>query len=115
MNSRATVGSAEWWLPRAVPIALAAMLLPWGIALIVRYLPLAGLYRAAIATAFGGLYAFLATPMLRWLGGEARTWQPVDLGVWRGNAIAGNVLLLILLAALLVAVVLAVAAALRRR
>jgi hypothetical protein len=101
-------------LTQALPIAAIALAMPWGAALIIRYLPLAGLYRAAIAIAFGALYGcLLLDPAIDWVSG-ARESRPVDFSQWHDRYIGGNVTTLVLIGSLLVAVILAITAALRR-
>lgn len=103
------------WFTRALPIAAIALVIPWAVALIIRYLPVAGLFRAAIVIAFAGVYScVLLQPGIGLITGENRS-QPIDFSRWNDNYISGNVNALILMASLLVAVILAIAAALRRR
>jgi transcriptional regulator with XRE-family HTH domain len=108
-----TFGEPLVWLTRALPIAAIALVLPWGLALLIRYLPLAGLYRASIAIAFTALYGCLVLERaIDWITGTNQP-RPVDFGQWHGYYIAGNVTTLVLVGSLIVAAILAIAAALR--
>jgi transcriptional regulator with XRE-family HTH domain len=99
------------WATRALPIAAIALVIPWAAALVLRYLRIACLFRAAIVTAFVGVYSCVVLqPAIGLVTGETRA-QPIDFSQWHGDYISGNVNALILIASLLVAAVLALAAA----
>jgi transcriptional regulator with XRE-family HTH domain len=109
-----TFGQPLVWLTQALPIAAIALVLPWGLAVLIRYLPLAGLFRAAIAIAFAALYGCLVLGRaIDWVTG-ANEPRPVDFSQWHGYYIGGNVSTLVLVGSLLVAAILAVTAAVRR-
>ncbi|MCL2514922.1 MAG: helix-turn-helix domain-containing protein [Microbacteriaceae bacterium] len=109
----AATGRPAHLAAQALPIIGVSAVLPWLIALVIRYLPAAPLYRAAVAVAAGGLYVFaVLQPAIDHLAGNRET-RPVDLGQWDAAHINGNVNALTAVACLLVAAVLAVAAALR--
>ena len=82
-------------------------------AMAIRYLPMRGLYRAAIVSAAAGGYNFLAfNPLLHRL--VDGTWGPAaDLTQWHGDYVNGNVSTLVFVSCLLVAAFLAIAATLR--
>lgn len=106
-------GQPGLFATRALPIVAISAVLPWMVALVIRYLPVAGLYRAAIAIAAGGLYTYgVLQPAIEWLTGDQQA-RPVDLGRWDYPYINGNVNALTVVACLLAAGVLALAAALR--
>jgi transcriptional regulator with XRE-family HTH domain len=106
-------GQLALWGSHAVPIALIALVIPWAIALIIRYLPFAGLYRAAIAVAFVGVYVgVLLQPAIAWVTQENEP-RPIDLSQWNDTYISGNVTVLALIATLLVSAILAITASLR--
>ncbi|HEX7661351.1 MAG TPA: helix-turn-helix transcriptional regulator [Pseudonocardiaceae bacterium] len=105
-------GEFRYWA-KALFIVGIAVVFPWALALAVRYLPWAGLYRAAVVTAFFGLYLYFGfAPLLGWIDHEPLT-RPVDLSHWEAAYINGNVQLLVVIAAVLVAMVLAVTGAIR--
>ena len=106
-------GEFPLWVTRSLPIAAIALVIPWAVALFVRYLPIAGLFRAAIAIAFAGSYSSLVLqPAIAWIAHE-RAGLTVDFSRWDHATISGNVAILSLAACILVAVILAVAASLR--
>jgi len=109
----ASVGRLDLLATQALPIAALCAVLPWAVALVIRYLPLSGLYRAAIAVALVGVYSYaILRPAIDWVSGWQRE-QLVDLGRWHGDYINGNVNVLSLVLCLLVGMVLALAAAVR--
>jgi hypothetical protein len=108
-------GSPILWLTQALPIAVIALVIPWATALVIRYLPLAGLFRAAIVIAFVSVYStVLLQPAIAWVDHDTQA-RPVDFSQWHDIYIGGNVSILVLIGSLLVAVVLAITAALRRQ
>ncbi|MCL2781111.1 MAG: helix-turn-helix domain-containing protein [Actinomycetia bacterium] len=101
------VGQPRVFLTRALPIAGLALVCPWAIALVIRYLRVAGLYRAAIVIAFLSLYSYFAlVPTINRISGD-RTSNPINLSQWREPYLNGDIGLVTLLAGLLVAAVLA--------
>lgn len=106
-------GDPARWATQAPPIAAIALVLPWGVALAVRYLPLVGLLRAAIVIAFVSVYGcVILQPAIAWMTHDTQA-RPVDLGQWQPVYISGNVSVLVLIASLLVAAILAITALLR--
>jgi hypothetical protein len=109
--------SGEWRLlaTQALPIAGLAVVFVWVSALVIRYVPLAGGYRAAIVVAFVPLYSYVVfNPLVDRIVDDRRD-SPVDLTRWDAAHIDGNVWLLMILTGLLAAAVLAAAQALRPR
>jgi transcriptional regulator with XRE-family HTH domain len=100
------------WITQALPIAAIALVIPWVTALVIRYLPIAGLFRAAIIIAFIGLYDFVLAPAIAWISHNTEP-RPIDLSQWHDMYIGGNVSILVLVGSLLVAAILAIAAAIR--
>jgi transcriptional regulator with XRE-family HTH domain len=109
------VGDLSAWFGQALPIAAIALVIPWASALVIRYLPIAGLFRAAIVTAVVSIYGGLfLQPAISWLTHDTER-RPVDFGQWHDSYIGGNVSMLVVIGSLLVAAILAIAAALRHR
>ena len=109
------VGDPFHWLTVALPIAAIALVIPWATALVIRYLPISGLFRAAIVIAFVSIYGCLfLQPAVDWVTHGKRI-QPVDFSQWHDIYIAGNVTVLVLVGSLLVAAILAITAALHRQ
>jgi len=104
----ATGRTDEWWT-RIVPIAALALVWPWVVALVLRYLPGPRLARAAVVVAFTGAYVWVLPALIARILDEPRS--PVDLGRWRDPYVNGNVSLVVLVVCLVIAAVLAVAAA----
>jgi transcriptional regulator with XRE-family HTH domain len=103
------------WVTVALPIAAIALVIPWATALVIRYFPVAALFRAAIVIAFASVYGcLLLQPAVDWVIHSTRS-QPIDFSQWHDMYISGNVTVLVLIGSLLVAAILAIAAALRRR
>ncbi|WP_191621907.1 helix-turn-helix domain-containing protein [Microbacterium caowuchunii] len=104
-----TMGRADAFFSLAVPIAV------WGVAvavlltLVVRYLPLRGLYRAAIASVLGAAVALTTEPYVEMVV-DARpfTFASVDLTIWGDATINGNVNALVAMGFIFAAVVLLV-------
>jgi len=93
---------------RALPIAALAILFVWVPALVIRYLPVAGLLQAAVVIAFVGVYEFsLFNPLVRRILDEHPA-NPIDLSRWHDPYINGNVSVVVVLTSLAVAGVLAV-------
>jgi transcriptional regulator with XRE-family HTH domain len=109
------VGDLLLWVTQALPIAAIALVIPWASALIIRYLPVAGLFRAAIVIAFASIYScVLLQPAIDWLSHNTEA-HPIDFSQWHDVYIGGNVSVLVLIGSLAVATVLAITAALRRQ
>ena len=108
-------GAVSIWVTRSLPIAGVALVIPWVVALVIRYLPVAGLYRAAIVVAFAGIYSSVVLqPAIALIIGD-KVARPIDFNQWHNAYIAANVSFLVLIASVLVAVILASTAALRRQ
>lgn len=96
---------SEAFLTVSLPISVLSLLLPWGIMLIIRYLPVSGWFRASGCTAWTGLWiwifpyvldqimAFRYGPSLN----RYSLWSSVDFSSWGGNQTAMNVIAIILL------------------
>lgn len=103
------------WITKSLPIAVIALVIPWVVAVVIRYLPISGLFRAAIVVAFVGIYAGeLLQPAIDWVTHVSQP-RPVDFSQWHDAYINGNVSVLVLIGSVLVAVILAIAGAVRRR
>lgn len=104
------IGRLPLWGARALPIAAISLTVPWGVAVIIRYLPLAGLVRAAIALAYVSVLGCLVLPpAVGWIVQDTEP-RLTDLGRWEPTTIGGNVSLIVLIASLLVAAILVVTA-----
>jgi len=57
-------GDMGAFLPVAVPIALIGLALPWGVMLIIRYVPLRGLARASLCCVFAGAFNLFVNPAI---------------------------------------------------
>jgi transcriptional regulator with XRE-family HTH domain len=107
------LGDSTRWLTLALPIAAIALVIPWGIALVIRYLPIAALFRAAIVIAFVSVYGcVLLQPAIEWVDHDTQQ-RPIDFSQWHDIYIGGNVTTLVLIGSLVVAAILAITAALR--
>lgn len=96
---------SETFLTVSLPISVLSLLLPWGIMLIIRYLPVSGWFRASGCTVWTGLWiwifpyvldqimAFRYGPSLN----RYSLWSSVDFSSWGGNQTAMNVIAIILL------------------
>jgi hypothetical protein len=101
------------WVTQALPIAAIALVIPWGAALVIRYLPLPGLFRAAIVVAFVGIYGcVLLQPAIAWVDHDTQA-RPVDFSQWHDIYIGGNVSILVLIGSVLVAAILTIAAGMK--
>jgi len=109
-----SVGDLSAWITQALPIAAIALVIPWVTALVIRYLPIAGLFRAAVVIAFIGLYDLVLVPAIALITHDTEP-RPVDFSQWHDVYIGGNVSILVLIGSLLVAAILAITAALRRQ
>lgn len=111
----ASIGRLDLLWTRALPIAGVCAVLAWAIALVIRYLPVSGLYKAAIAVALFGVYSYaVVQPAIVRITG-AQWPRQADLGRWDDGHINGNVDVLSLVLALLLGAVFTVAAAARGR
>lgn len=102
-------GSTTFWSV-SLPVTIASVLLPWGLLLMVRYLPLNGWLRAAAAVAWIGVWVWLFPLMLEYIlymqyGGPVYNpytlwmWTHFDFTKWEGNQSAINVFAIILMSA----------------
>ena len=109
-------GRLDAFVSPALPVACFCLALVWVVALVIRYLPVGTVHRAAIVIALSGLFTLATNPVVEAIvdGGGLRP-QPADLSVWRVENISGNVALLIALGCLLVAVGLVAYGRLARR
>jgi transcriptional regulator with XRE-family HTH domain len=108
-------GQAALWWTQALPIAAIALVIPWGAALIIRYLPVAALFRAAIVIAFVSVYScVLLQPTVAWVDHDTQA-RPIDFSRWHDVFIGDNVSVLVLIGSLLIAAILAITAAFRDR
>jgi transcriptional regulator with XRE-family HTH domain len=108
-------GAPVLWVTRALPIAAIALVIPWATALVIRYLPLSGLFRATIVLAFVSVYScVLLQPAIALVDHHTQA-RPVDFSQWHDIYIGGNVTVLVLIGSVLVAAILGVAAALRNQ
>lgn len=107
------VTTREWFFPVSVPIALAGLVLPWGLMGAIRYLPVNGWFRASVCCAWTGLWAWLypwVTNKILLLSGwpnstPYRLRLPVDFSRWEEPQTVGwNIFLLVLLALVALAV-----------
>lgn len=106
----AVLGRTELWPhPSLTLVAIGATPLWLGV-LLVRYLPVNGLFRAAAVTALAALTAWVTSPLVSLALGEdpARRVRHVDLSTWNTVTISDNILLIVTLALGLIAIVLAV-------
>lgn len=102
------------WVTQALPIAAICLVLPWGTLVAVRYLPISGLYRAAVTIGFVALYGCLVLGRAIDAVAHHPESRPVDFSQWHDGYIDGNVTTIVLVGSLIVAAILAIAAALRR-
>lgn len=101
-------GQLDTWWGQTVPITAAALVYPWVVALVIRYLPVSRLNQAAIVLAFSGVFVWVFPSVVGRLTNEPA--RPVDLGQWRDPYIDGNVSFIILIVCFAVAAILAAAA-----
>ncbi len=126
----------DWFFTQGVPQALAALVLPWGLMAILRYLPVSGWFRASASCAWTGLWLWLY-PWVEERIMVANGWVtsrpyrlliPFDFSYWGpyviqeadgsavyDNSIAANTMVIILLSLGVLAVLLAVTGAVRGR
>jgi hypothetical protein len=100
--------SADFWL-LALQSTISALLLPWGLFLIIRYLKTNGLIRAGLSVIFGALYISVINTIIEWfVTGEAWfRFTGANLLKWDSyTQINANVYLLILITGLVTGVAL---------
>ena len=108
-----TVGEHHLLWTRGLPIAALGLVFAWIGGLVIRYVPVNGLFRAAIIVAAAGIYDYLAfIPLVSHISDSHQS-NPIDLSKWHDPYINGNVSLLSFAACLIVAIVLAIAGAIR--
>lgn len=105
----------ELFLSRVLAIAAIGIAPMWSIALVIRYLPVNGLGKAAVVVAFSGGIAYAIQPAIDRLLGEAPESLRFDFTQWNASTISANVQFLVLLGALLIAAGLSIAATVRAR
>jgi transcriptional regulator with XRE-family HTH domain len=102
------------YVPVALPVAVTGLAFVWIVTLVIRYLPILGLYRAAIVVALTGAFVWIAGPVFNALAsGTKADFERVDFGTWTVPYIGGNVAMLVLLACLVASAVLCVMAIIR--
>ena len=101
-------GQLDTWWTRTVPITATALIFPWVVALVIRYLPVSRMSRGAIVVGFTGAFAWVVHFVVERItsGSNPR----VDFGQWRDPYIAGNVLIITLITCLAIAAILSVTA-----
>ena len=114
----------DWFLPMSLPIALAGLVLPWGLMGVIRYLPVSGWFRASACCAWTGLWSWVfpwVVDKILLLGGwpnstPYRLRLPVDFSRWEDARTVGwNIFLLVLIVLGVLAAGLAVVGVLRRK
>ncbi len=104
-TSYAWSGSDMFW-SIGLPVTTACIVLPWGLLLAVRYLPVNGWFRAAAAVAWSGGWLWLFPLVLEYIlyvqyGGPIYNpytlwmWTRFDFSCWEGNQAAINVFAII--------------------
>ncbi len=94
-----------------VLIALVSLALPWAIMLIIRYLPINGLFKTSLSLFLSAIFMFLINPTINYIYGDPFKIEPYNLKLWTDNYINGNTTVVISLSCLLVAVVFAICGA----
>jgi len=89
-------------------VTLYSMILPWTIALVVRYLKLNGFFKTAVCSAAAGLYMFLSDSIINMIIDKTPfVLSPADLSDWSQANYNGNIQLIFLIVGLTSAVVFA--------
>jgi transcriptional regulator with XRE-family HTH domain len=101
-----------WW-SRTVPITASALAFPWVIALMMRYLPVSRLNRAAAVLGFTGVYVWVFRLFVGRITNEPD--RGVNLEQWRDPYIDGNVLVLTVILCLTAAAILSMTAAVSQK
>ena len=118
------LATKDWFLPISLPIALAGLVLPWGLMGVIRYLPVNGWVRASACCAWTGLWSWVfpwVVDKILLLGGwpnstPYRLRLPVDFSQWEDARTVGwNIFLLVLIVLGVLAAGLAVVGVLRRK
>lgn len=104
----------DLWVWPVLALAGIGLAPVWGIALVIRYLPINGLGRAAVVVALGGASVFAVDLAVSRVLGEDRYGQ-LDLTRWDSVTISANVQFFVLVGMLLLAAVLGVMAVVRAR
>ncbi len=114
----------DWFLPMSLPIALAGLVLPWGLMGVILYLPVNGWFGASACCAWTGLWSWVfpwVVDKILLLGGwpnstPYRLRLPVDFSQWEDARTVGwNIFLLVLIVLGVLAAGLTVVGVLRRR
>ncbi|MDD3340149.1 MAG: helix-turn-helix transcriptional regulator [Lachnospiraceae bacterium] len=105
------VGAHSFW-STDMPVAVTCLLLPWGLMLAIRYLPLSGWYRAAVSFLWTALWFWLSPFVADRIftqyygpGDPDSIWISFDFTTWGGNQTAYNVIAIVLFALVGIAVV----------
>ena len=118
------LATKDWFLPISLPIALAGLVLPWGLMGVIRYLPVNGWFRASACCVWTGLWSWVfpwVMDKILLLGGwpnstPYRLRLPVDFSQWEDARTVGwNIFLLVLIVLGVLAAGLAVVGVLRRK
>lgn len=118
------LATKDWFLPISLPIALAGLVLPWGLMGVIRYLPVNGWFRASACCAWTGLWSWVfpwVVDKILLLGGwpnstPYRLRLPVDFSQWEDARTVGwNIFLLVLIVLGVLAAGLTVVGVLRRK
>ena len=118
------LATKDWFLPISLPIALAGLVLPWGLMGVIRYLPVNGWFRASACCAWTGLWSWVfpwVVDKILLLGGwpnstPYRLRLPVDFSQWEDARTVGwNIFLLVLIVLGVLAAGLTVVGGLRRK
>ena len=118
------LATKDWFLPISLPIALAGLVLPWGLMGVIRYLPVNGWFRASACCVWTGLWRWVfpwVMDKILLLGGwpnstPYRLRLPVDFSRWEDARTVGwNIFLLVLIVLGVLAAGLTVVGVLRRK
>ncbi|MEB4614783.1 helix-turn-helix domain-containing protein [Leucobacter sp. M11] len=106
-----TIGRPELFVRPTLLLVAIGTTPVWLGALLIRYLPVSDLFRAALVAALAALTAWLASPLVSLALGETpeQRLRHVDLTTWNTVTMSGNIQVVITLGLGLIAVVLAVA------
>lgn len=101
----------------SLPIAAACLVLPWGMMLMIRYLPISGWFRASLSAALVALWVWLfpyvLDRILTWRYGPSMNPYPLlipfDFSSWGGNQTTMNVMAIIIFSLSALSSILAIA------
>lgn len=102
-------GAPGSFLTVACPIAVTALVYPWGLLAILRYLKIHPWFRTAAALAFSGIYMLLINSMIDMII-ERKAFQlrPYNLMIWDETYISGNFTVFTFMICMLLAVAFAI-------